>query len=389
MNTRYNTERRKKKSGKVATTIIVLLAAALVYYVATAEERAYQKAVASNDNHQYELFLVKYPGSSYRKDIYTTMYRQAAGDATALLRLGGLHPDVGHSVFEEAYQLLYQEAIAKNTTEGWDSFLQTLAKIPPGHINVKKYREEATKQKFTLAFSDASAKNTVEGWDSFLQTLAKIPHASYIDVEEYKEEATKQKFTLAFSSEKTAWEFVSIKKLEPLYKQYLLAYPKGKHARECEKLLIDLEANAVFNSGQYGELPPMEEDSVTVIGGDHSIAYAENETGYTLTILYSGKTESKRLVLAPRDTGSVQLPNGKYNIVASVNSPRTSNFAGTVELIGVIYPRRYFIETEYSNSYMSTIRKRAMDKVLEKQRREMFQRSQQRHDSITNNTTIK
>jgi hypothetical protein len=276
------------------------------------EKRDYQKALDSNDIFKYELFLDKYPYSDYQAEIYTALYRLAKGNADALLKLGRSHPDImeTYPVFKDACRLLYQEAGAKNTMEGWDDFLHAIEKIPPSSVGA------------------------------------------------YKEMVMEQKRLLAFASEKTAWEFVSANKLAYLCEKYLLAYPKGKHVQACRKLLIDMKIDAVFASGEYGELPPMEKTSMgmAAIGDNHTIVIAHNDTGYKLTVSYGGKAESKQLVLAPGKKGSLRLLNGRYRIVASVNSPTIINCAGEENLTGYSYGGRYYIATQYSNvPYISNI----------------------------------
>jgi hypothetical protein len=62
-------------------------------------------------------------------------------------------------------------------------------------------------------------------------------------------------------------------------------YPKGKHIKEANKRIIDLEVDATFKS-EYGELPSMEKMSSGNSVYTTIIIY--NKTEYKLTLLYSG-----------------------------------------------------------------------------------------------------
>lgn len=166
---------------------------------------------------------------------------------------------------------------------------------------------------------------------------------------EYQRKEEKRKF----GTESAAWQTAVSMQSELGYTKYLEYYPKGKHANEAEKRLIDLQVKNIF-AGAHGQLPDM--DKVGYGYGATSKISVHNNTGYTLTLLYSGN-DSKRLVLKPNQKGNISLKNGKYYIAASVNSSNVSSYGGVENLSGGQYSVQYYISSSRysspsrSNSY--------------------------------------
>ena len=95
-------------------------------------------------------------------------------------------------------------------------------------------------------------------------------------------------------------------------------------------------------AGDHGSLPGMDKTSYSS-SGKNTIS-VRNDTQYTLTLLYSGP-DSKRLVLSPRSSGTVYLPNGSYRVAASVAAANVRSYAGTETLTGGSYDVSYYIST--------------------------------------------
>ena len=85
-------------------------------------------------------------------------------------------------------------------------------------------------------------------------------------------------------------------------------------------------------------------DRVSGGGGHSSHVSISNDTGYTLTILYSGPT-STRLSIPAHSTRSTTLSNGTYRVAASVVGGGVRSFAGTESLTGGSYSASYYIVT--------------------------------------------
>ena len=77
--------------------------------------------------------------------------------------------------------------------------------------------------------------------------------------------------------------------------------------------------------------------------GHFSTVTVTNQTSYEMILLYSGDTESERLVISRGDTKSVKLPNGSYRISAKVNASNVIPYVGNEDLTGGNYSARYYI----------------------------------------------
>lgn len=85
-------------------------------------------------------------------------------------------------------------------------------------------------------------------------------------------------------------------------------------------------------------------DQVSSSKGSKSLIKVDNNTDYTLTLLYSG-TDSKRLVLAPQASDFISLNNGTYQIAAFVSASNVRSYAGTEQLWGGEYSVSYYISS--------------------------------------------
>jgi hypothetical protein len=128
-----------------------------------------------------------------------------------------------------------------------------------------------------------------------------------------------------------------------MYNKYLKFHPYGSHAAQARKRIIDLRVSNVL-AGNYGLLPEM--DRTYYGGGSSSSITVHNDTGYTLTLLYSGSYQSKEIIIRAGDYETFTLANGSYRVVASVNAARVSNYAGNEQLSGGGYEVTYYIVTQ-------------------------------------------
>lgn len=141
-------------------------------------------------------------------------------------------------------------------------------------------------------------------------------------------------------SEDTAWKRASAINTKDSYERYIGMYPYGAHRADADARLIDIQVNDAFKK-DHGNLPGMkyvapDEDSPT------STIVIENDTGYPLTVMYSG-TESKSITIAPGFRQSITVKNGSYRIAASVPAPNIRPFAGTENLTGGRYETGYVV----------------------------------------------
>lgn len=204
--------------------------------------------------------------------------------------------------------------------------------------NSKRYPQVDAKYKECCAslYAIAQKKNTVVGWETYQN---QVPKSAWADSQN-QINTIKQQEERAWDKESTAWQRAKTLNTSEGYEKYLNLYPNGAHSKNA----IDALVNDIMK-GEYGELPNMEQTGYSQ-GTSTKIA-VNNNTQYTLTLLYSSTNDSKRLVLAPHQKKSISLRNGKYKITASVNASRVSSYAGTENLNGGSYEVTYYISTSY------------------------------------------
>lgn len=188
--------------------------------------------------------------------------------------------------------------------------------------------------KVDQVYREAASKGTIEAWLSYQSML---PEEYWRDSENRIEEIENRDW----GTESMAWRTAQRVNTLTAYSRYLELYPKGAHAKAADKKVIDLSVSNIF-AGDHGTLPGMDKTSYSSSG--RNTISVSNDTQYTLTLLYSGP-DSKRLVLYPRSSGTVSLPNGTYRVAASVAASNVRSYAGTETLTGGSYDVSYYIST--------------------------------------------
>lgn len=237
---------------------------------------------------------------------------------------------LGEYIKEKEYDSLYNEANSINTIDGWKNYQM---KVPYEEYRDSQQRiDSLEKLIYDSLYKEAERFGTIDGWEKYQKI---VPYEEYRDSEHKIDSLV----NLAWNTDSKAWK--EAQKLNTIfaYKKYIQLYPKGKYAKKAENKIIDLEVADVF-AGDYGELPKM--DKVSYESGSRTYITVENNTSYTLTLLYSG-AESKRLVLKPQASSSISLKNGVYKIAASVNASDVRKYAGTENFNGGSYEGCYYI----------------------------------------------
>lgn len=186
----------------------------------------------------------------------------------------------------------------------------------------------------------ADEKSTATGWKQYQK---KVPKEYYKDSEKKIEYIKKY----GWSTEAKAWKMALAENNIPAFEKYRELYPKGAHASLCEKKLINLKVDQMFD-GKHGTLPNMTQTGYG--GGYSSYITVTNSTEYTLTLLYSGP-DTKRLVIPAGGTSSIRLSNGHYRIAAYSSGTGVGSFTGTETLDGGEYCAEYYIQTSFHTSY--------------------------------------
>lgn len=216
---------------------------------------------------------------------------------------------------------------------------QNIEDIPNEHKDFKlTYRlKDLISERIDEEYQAAMDKNTTEGWEDYINRVPDgYARDAYTRIATLKREAKEA----LWKTEAEAWKMVSEYETVDALKKYLELYPNGKHAKQAERKLIDLEVEAVF-AGEHGVLPPM--DRVYSTGSSYSKIEVENRTQYTLTVSYSGP-DSKRMVISPYATKSICIGNGSYRVAASVGHG-VIPFAGNEYLDGSHYSSSFYIQT--------------------------------------------
>lgn len=185
-------------------------------------------------------------------------------------------------------------------------------------------------QRVNAFYGQVAAENSISGWTAFLDA---VPDGHENDARERLSE-------LQWKDESTAWQMATDNNNQASYEKYLELHPKGKHSKQAERKLIDLEVAAAF-AGEHGILPQM--DKCYSTGTSYSVIEIENRTQYDLTVSYSGP-DSKRMVISPHATRSMRIGNGNYRVAANVGHG-VIPFAGTEYLDGSHFSSSFYIST--------------------------------------------
>ncbi len=173
--------------------------------------------------------------------------------------------------------------------------------------------------------------------------IKELPAEYHWDVQE-KLDSIKMAYTKAearaWATEQLAWAIVSKDENSYNLNKYLELYPNGKHKDIVKKKLIDLEVSRDF-AGEHGTMPSM--DQTRVGSGRFSTVTVTNQTSYEMTLLYSGESDSERLIISGGGTRSVRLRNGHYRISARVNTSNVIPYVGSETLSGGEYSASYYI----------------------------------------------
>jgi outer membrane protein assembly factor BamD (BamD/ComL family) len=172
-------------------------------------------------------------------------------------------------------------------------------------------------------------KNTPEGYRSFMKKFDYSKKYWNKANEKYKE------------MEDAFWNKATTRNTIRYYQDYIDKFPDGEYIDEVDKRLIDLEVEKAFK-GDHGELPPLGRSGYSTFN-DRNEVQIENDTGYKLTVLYSG-TESKRIIINPKRSATLTLPNGKYRIAAMVDASNIQPYAGEENLQGGEYSSKFYIQ---------------------------------------------
>lgn len=176
-------------------------------------------------------------------------------------------------------------------------------------------------------WDELNALNTPEAYQSFLTQFPKHKFASLAKKE------------LAILDEQS-WMRTKSTNTKDAYENYLKIFPSGRYIKEAKKKSIDQEVETIL-AGNYLALPSMNQ-SESIPGSKLNEITIKNITGFTLVIIYSGPV-SEKVEVKDGSTYVVKLPNGQYNITATLNSDLIGSFVGKEMLTGGKYETKFFL----------------------------------------------
>lgn len=271
--------------------------------------RARNATTEYSQEEKYEAYLKRYPNGKYVKE------------ATSFI------------VDYYAEQPLQKTSSLYSSSISTLSHFESVRDLFPGSA-LEHRMDSLIEAKVNLEYQKALDSETIEGWELY---KILVSEKYWRDADQRIEDINSR----LWGTDSQAWETAQKQNTLTAYNRYLELFPKGAHAKAADKKVIDLSVTNIF-AGDHGTLPGMDRTSYSSSGSN--IITVSNDTQYTLTLLYSGP-DSKRLVLSPRSSGSVRLPNGTYRVAASVAATNVRSYAGTETLSGGGYDVSYYISS--------------------------------------------
>lgn len=271
--------------------------------------RARNATTEYSQEEKYEAYLKRYPNGKYVKE------------ATSFI------------VDYYAEQPLQKTSSLYSSSISTLSHFESVRDLFPGSA-LEHRMDSLIEAKVNLEHQKALDSETVEGWELY---KILVSEKYWRDADQRIEDINSR----LWGTDRQAWKTAQKQNTLTAYNRYLELFPKGAHAKAADKKVIDLSVTNIF-AGDHGTLPGMDRTSYSSSGSN--IITVSNDTQYTLTLLYSGP-DSKRLVLSPRSSGSVRLPNGTYRVAASVAATNVRSYAGTETLSGGGYDVSYYISS--------------------------------------------
>ena len=346
-------------------------------------DAAWEKAKTANSEEAYQVFMRDYSGSKYNAQAFanltkirqegtwnrTKMLNTIEGYADFISRFplsehiqeaknsyASIQSEVewnrikdfnNVTVFENYVKnfpnsVFKDQATSKvNTLNGSSAYSNSLAiktpipstdnsKIQKSNIPKNETQKEEKSVKIDLGadkWFQASALNTVESYQAFLKEFPK---------HKYSPLAKKE---LVLLDEQT-WMRAKSANNNEAYVNYQKLFPTGRYFKEAKKKILD-EEMATILAGDYQALPAMNK-SESLPGSKLNEITIKNITGFTLVIIYSGPV-SEKIEVKDGSMYVVKLPNGQYNITATLNSNLIGSFVGKENLTGGKYETKFFL----------------------------------------------
>jgi hypothetical protein len=274
---------------------------AKAYYASTKSESEWNRIKDFNNVSVFENYVKTFPNSVF-KDLATT-------------KIQALNSNVPSS-----------NSMALKTPVSPSEYSRVQKNINRQNESPKVDKPEK-KDVGTDKWFQTSALNTIEAYQDFLKEFPKHKFSPLAKKE------------LALFDEQT-WMRSKSANTNEAYENYQKLFPTGRYFKEAKKKILDKEVATIL-AGDYQTLPAMNK-SESLPGSKLNEITIKNITGFTLVIIYSGPV-SEKIEVKDGSIYVVKLPNGQYNITATLNSDVIGSFVGKENLTGGKYETKFFL----------------------------------------------
>ncbi len=306
------------------------------------QEDSWNRTKMFNTAEAYDDFISRFPLSEYiqqAKSSYASAQSEAEWNRIKDFNYVKVFENYVKSFPNSVYK---DQATAKiqglNSNAPSLNLMASKAPVPPSEIsrvqkNMSRQMEpqkvEKPEKKDVGAdkWFQANALNTIEAYQDFLKEYPKHKFSPLAKKE------------LALFDEQT-WMRAKSTNTNEAYENYQKLFPTGRYFKDAKKKILDQEVATIL-AGDYNALPAMNK-SESLPGSKLNEITIKNITGFTLTIIYSGPV-SEKIEVKDGSMYVVKLPNGQYNITATLTSDLIGSFVGKENLTGGKYETKFFL----------------------------------------------
>lgn len=195
--------------------------------------------------------------------------------------------------------------------------------------NIYSKKREIIAKTDRKAYENAKTANTISAYNSYLEDFPKGNHRNKV-----REKIS----SIKKANQKQAYESAKRKNSSYAWESFLKDYPNHSDRNNIEKKIISLKVDEIMGDRNTGQLPSFSQTNYSYSSA--SSVTIENDTGYELTVRYSGP--SVKMIVIPRGgSKTTSLSSGSYKIAASAGG---LHYAGRENLSGS-YSSTYYITT--------------------------------------------
>lgn len=231
-------------------------------------------------------------------------------------------------------ELLWAKIKSSNILNSLDLIDDYEDKYSKGKYSKKVYglKITALSEKDKDAYENAKSINSISALNNYLDGF---PNGKY------RSAARKEIASLKKANEKAAYENAKKRNTSSSWTAFLEEYPKHWDKRNIEEKIITLKVDEIMGDRNTGKLPSF---SRTTYGYSSSSSVAiKNDTGYDLTVRYSGPSV-REIVIPEGSTKETSLKSGAYKIAASAGG---LHYAGRESLSGSYTSKYYITRSRY------------------------------------------